>query len=1083
MAGWINRLGEKWRKLPLLYKLLWIIVLGGSLGLSAILPEWTLTFEPSTPDVGSIQSVNLWVDGFLLQYDEWTEVGASPWLDSQDQPNNYFYADASSLRQYNFTFQNLPSDAIGIVNVTLYLYFDTGLENSLLYFDTFVWNGTDWSYGIDCFQGGWGWKSYVLDSTYNIMFSSVGSVNDAQIRFMSGTYASSYRQQIDAAYLKVYYQTAEPPSVGYYWGVQKNDSHAEITVNWLADSSRNISGYIFNWKGQNESWVSLGGDSNNETVTIFKSVTGESSGWLYWQMWVNDTAGEWSTTGNKSLWIWKEQKQFVSEELASLGEMGSWTRGFYYNGSKEAIYVVYMNTSTTPWSYYCRVYDMANDNWTVGYYIADAPEDDVHYAPSMGMLPDGRLLITYGYYTNFKVRTSVYSADTESNLTKLITNWNAEQTVYSSSTSCYPFHASLENTSLVLFRDGGAQGGNAAVLRWQNNVNVTLWVNEWDASYDEWEDKVGSSPYLDDSDDRVATFYVDKTIGDFDFEDIPFIEQKDAVELYIQCSSTSTAPIEVYLYNGTGIYSLGISEWYGWKKWDVSQYFSTTSSLNIAEIRLTSRTVNESYRYVYRAYLKVVNTTGFTEKITIASHTSNLNSPRNHELYVFNNTVVASWKIKESAAERETKVCLTYSIDEGQTWRFYNGTVVNGSPSMGNFTIYDFPISDYGYKTVTQSLILQENNQFTILAHYYNANYTYGRDHEWYGFIINGTLGSAEIDVYNATYYNGTRIFFPPANNRIYVDAYYNRPAFWVAFNNLTGFAKFVQYPEKPCWFRKIYEITNYNSEVVSRPLVNPQEAYENIVERRKPILGNYSIYNTKEDATNDTLYGVKFTASTSGYLTKFWLYVDFSDPTGSFSIKFGIYNSTLHLIGNGSKTMVTTPDKRWYRFGFSPSIYVYQEQTYWIAFKIVKNNYYDIYYKETSDQQASFTYTTTWTDPLPDSISSPTYQNRTYSAFGVEVIIEIVGTASFTPLYTGWNNFAAWSVDVGHTLADVNASLWLDNINWTVIEIEYANGTRVSLVYDDGEYIGVEMAAVNSTDDEFWIYCLEAGEWYHTYP
>jgi len=89
------------------------------------------------------------------------------------------------------------------------------------------------------------------------------------------------------------------------------------------------------------------------------------------------------------------------------------------------------------------------------------------------------------------------------------------------------------------------------------------------------------------------------------------------------------------------------------------------------------------------------------------------------------------------------------------------------------------------------------------------------------------------------------------------------------------------------------------------------------------------------------------------------------------------------------------------------------------------------------------------------------------------------------TILVVGWNNFDAWSVDVGHTLADVNVSLWLDNVNFTVIVIEYANGTRVGLVYDQdtGEYIGNEAAVVESTNDKFWIYCLEVGEWYHTYP
>ena len=830
-------------------------------------------------------------------------------------------------------------------------------------------------------------------------------------------------------------EESEPPSIGFYWGVEKNESYAEVTVNWLAGTGRNISGYIFNWKGQNESWVSLGGDSDNETVTIYKSIESEPVGWISWQMWVNDTEGEWNTTGQKKLWVWKEQKIFNSEVLAPLGQMNFWSRGFYYNGSKEAIYVAYINTSTTPWSYYCRAYDVENDNWTVGYYIADLPEDDTHHAPSIGLLPDKRLLLTYGYYSYFKIRTSVYSADTENNLTKLITNWNSEQTVYSGTTSCYPYHAHLQNTSLVLFRDGGAQGGDVALLRWKNNVNVTLWVNEWDETYDEWESKIGSSPYLDDSDDRVATYYVDKRIGDFKFEDIPYVEQKDSVELYIQCSSSSTAPIEVYLYNGTGTYSLGTSEWYGWKKWDVTQYFSTTNSLNTAEIRLTSRTENESYRYVYRAYLKVVNTTGFIDKQTIATHSANLKSPIHQQLFVENETetVVASWVIKE--VDTATKVCLAYSEDEGITWKFYNGTTVSNSPVMGNFTVYD--LSDYGASgTLRHSPVLQ-NNKFTILCH----------EGSGYGYIINGTLGQSSVDVNYVTYYNNTKITFSEVYARIYVDPYHGRPAFWTTCNNVTGFAKFVQYPENVHCFKLVYQISNYNSTVDNLPLVNPQESYENIVKREKSILGNLTVWNMKEDATNDTLYGVKFTASSSGYVTTFRIYVDFSDPTGSFSIKYGIYNSTLHLIGNGSTTMVKTPAERWFSCGFSPSVYVYYGQTYWLAFKFPKNDYYDIFYKETTDSQASFTYTTTWSDSLPNSISSPDYQNRTYTVCGRETIIEIIGTSEDTipPTYSniGTNTtkagypclfYVKWSDNVeldGYIFGTNNTGHWV-NDTWT---------------------------------------------------
>jgi len=97
---------------------------------------------------------------------------------------------------------------------------------------------------------------------------------------------------------------------------------------------------------------------------------------------------------------------------------------------------------------------------------------------------------------------------------------------------------------------------------------------------------------------------------------------------------------------------------------------------------------------------------------------------------------------------------------------------------------------------------------------------------------------------------------------------------------------------------------------------------------------------------------------------------------------------------------------------------------------------------------------------------------------------IQILDVITYTELVVGWNNFTAWSVDVGKTLSQVNASLHLDNINWTVISLEYSNGSRAVLVWeqDTNEYIGQEGAVVES-GCTFYIYCKEAGEWYHNYP
>jgi len=113
-----------------------------------------------------------------------------------------------------------------------------------------------------------------------------------------------------------------------------------------------------------------------------------------------------------------------------------------------------------------------------------------------------------------------------------------------------------------------------------------------------------------------------------------------------------------------------------------------------------------------------------------------------------------------------------------------------------------------------------------------------------------------------------------------------------------------------------------------------------------------------------------------------------------------------------------------------------------------------------------------------PKSITIKVYSDM------AELQISTGTPPAYSALQAGWNNFTAWTVDVGHTLAQVNMSLALDNVNWTVISLEYSNGTRAVLVWeqDTNEYIGQEGAVVESSCT-FYIHCMEAGEWYHNYP
>lgn len=88
--------------------------------------------------------------------------------------------------------------------------------------------------------------------------------------------------------------------------------------------------------------------------------------------------------------------------------------------------------------------------------------------------------------------------------------------------------------------------------------------------------------------------------------------------------------------------------------------------------------------------------------------------------------------------------------------------------------------------------------------------------------------------------------------------------------------------------------------------------------------------------------------------------------------------------------------------------------------------------------------------------------------------------------LSVGWNNFTVWTWDISKTLGAINSSLNSDSINWTVILIDYGNGTQWAMTryWNGTDWIIPEynsLKVVNSATDEWWLYCNEAGAWDHS--
>jgi len=88
---------------------------------------------------------------------------------------------------------------------------------------------------------------------------------------------------------------------------------------------------------------------------------------------------------------------------------------------------------------------------------------------------------------------------------------------------------------------------------------------------------------------------------------------------------------------------------------------------------------------------------------------------------------------------------------------------------------------------------------------------------------------------------------------------------------------------------------------------------------------------------------------------------------------------------------------------------------------------------------------------------------------------IQINGTV----LTAGWNEMSAVAQDVGHNLSELNSSLYINNINWTMLTVDYLNGTQWSMQYGTSYNANCTVTA----GSELWIYCLDVtATWTHTY-
>jgi len=164
---------------------------------------FSLNFEvrivQASPDTTSI-----YVDGYNTVTEDWTKVGASPYLSVQDQPANYGYSSTNLGEWSEFTFADLAG-VPEINSVTFYLYCDPNGEMINVY----IWDSgaVGWvNVGSFSAVSGWAWRSIDVSST----LTTDEEIDNAKVYFTSQKVGPKFENpvQVDCAYLYVDYTSA-----------------------------------------------------------------------------------------------------------------------------------------------------------------------------------------------------------------------------------------------------------------------------------------------------------------------------------------------------------------------------------------------------------------------------------------------------------------------------------------------------------------------------------------------------------------------------------------------------------------------------------------------------------------------------------------------------------------------------------------------------------------------------------------------------------------------------------------------------------------------------------------------------------
>ncbi|MEA2090506.1 MAG: hypothetical protein U9O89_07120 [Thermoproteota archaeon] len=409
------------------------------------------------------------------------------------------------------------------------------------------------------------------------------------------------------------------------------------------------------------------------------------------------------------------------------------------------------NVTDLPDGYGWKTYDISSiiDDWTkINNIKIDVRYRRSGWSASTVYIRRCRLIVDFGGWVTSVVGNSYAKAD--------FLRINGESPVYGADPAYVIHHG--------VVRDIVQQEAE-----WSGGISENLYVNGFDGTYNEWDMKTGSSPYLDDSSSYICDNDTLDTEGWFSFQNLSTTLPPASVRIQFECRCQEDEYFDFQIDNGThifGYYDIDPPSSYGWREYDLSDILDTVEEVNNARLRVRYRfKLGSAYDvYIRRCRLYVVTCPNVYSQIvltlpanatyyTYAARTIFVNSLQSRAI-----TDLSAIQLSVSVGQQQTEndTAGGYPVPSNATGLFYNfssptgwahhwSEFISGNSGAGimftdsaNQKLYVFD-SVAGNKTGALNVISSGHVIEFNPVKRYQVSFTYPLDIIWHGAVVTFT--------------------------------------------------------------------------------------------------------------------------------------------------------------------------------------------------------------------------------------------------------------------------------------------------------------------------------------------------------